>query len=171
MDIYSDLYRAALYTDIAECFEYAINGFVKCEVVNVETRTGRGYFECEDTALAAVNYIGYRGYHISIDQENPRCVLITNVPKLNFLFQGLYDSSEEDVEGVLQISTSDHLDDHRMSRSDANRTIPRTHQGHAQPAESHHDGPHRLYQAADVRRDARRPTTLRRQTAKKQGTC
>jgi hypothetical protein len=104
--IYPDLYRAALELDVADCFEFAINGFIKSEIVNVETRTGRGYFECEATAASAVGYIGYRGYRISIDPENPCNVLIFDVPKVNSLFRGLCDSSEEDDDaesGVLQI--------------------------------------------------------------------
>ena len=167
--IYPDLYRAAFLNDIAECFEYAINGYLRCEIVNVDTRTGRGYFECQDTADAAVRYIGYRGYHISIDPENPCNVLITNVPKLNFLFQGLCSSEEddEDVEGVLQISTSDHMDDHGMPRNDANRPISESYQDHPWTVQSHHDRPHRFYQTANVCGIAPRPTTLRCQAANK----
>lgn len=161
--IYPDLYRAALHNDIAECFEYAINGYVKCEVVNVDTRTGRGYFECQDTAEAAVRYIGYRGYHISIDPENPCNVLIYNVPKLNFLFQGLLSSEEEeDVQGVLQISTSDHLDDHVVSRNTANGTISQSHQDRTRIVQSRHDGSRRLYQTTDVCGATSRPTASRR---------
>jgi hypothetical protein len=95
-------------------------------------------------------------------------VLITNVPKLNFLFQGLCSSEEdEDVEGVFQISSSDHVDDHGMPRNVTNRPISESYQGHLRTVQSHHDRPHRFYQTTDVCGIAPRPTTLRCQAANK----